>query len=965
VATAPFQQLGFVGRQREVEEVLAALAGPGVVLVSGVAGMGKSRLLAEVNARQPGPAIAARAFLPERDEAWALARSLLREAPSLDPDAMAAVPARAAAALADVVPELAELHPGDVGPLDPESRRAFALEGSVRLLGAMAARGVVLLVDDLQWADPTSLRLIGLLIRRVPQLGFVLAYRPEDVAPESAVDLFLREVPDLGTACLAVPLGPLGLDALRELLGDDSVIAAIAEDTDGTPLAVTEVLRALIARGIVEPDSAGRWRPRVSGAETVAREVARSGQRRAIQVRAAREASRRREVLSLLALLGRETPARVLAVAAGVEEASLLHDLEALARSGLVRLGEAGWAAAHDVIGEAVAEGLDRPERGRLHQTLARALAIEGGDPAEVARHLDAAGDRPAAAAAFAEAARQRLDRFAGEEARALADAGLAIDPAPEIRAALLETRADGRDLRGDRDGARADLREALATKLPASDRSRLLSRLALITSSQKPAEASALVEAALTEAGPDPRARAEALAVAAFVDGNSDQLDRAEARADEARTLFEALGDIRGVASTLDAHANVLFFRGQVEGAASAYEGVTRLYRDSGQLLKVGTPRVMRGLCLVFWGRAQEALSDAEEVLELERTLGQTEGEAGGLWLRSEALFALGRMDEARQNATTALAMHRAVGDREGSAFALATLGMVAQAAGDLDAAEEALSASMAADLPVQAAWAGSRLASVLMARGDLEAAETHATSALAGIGMGVHEARLVLAEIALARGDPGAEARAAGALARANAAGYLTSPARARLEKSVSVIPPHDDRVQVFSRQRKVFMFTDIVSSSNLVEVLGDEAWNHLLRWHDQTLRELFATHAGEEINRMGDGFFVAFDRPEAAVDCAIAIQRALVRHRAEHGFAPQVRIGVHQAEATRHGGDYQGRGVHEAARIGALAAGGEIVASRTSLGGVDRLLLSAARSVSLKGFSQPVQVVSVDWG
>src|SRR5215211_8425629 len=46
------------------------------------------------------------------------------------------------------------------------------------------------------------------------------------------------------------------------------------------------------------------------------------------------------------------------------------------------------------------------------------------------------------------------------------------------------------------------------------------------------------------------------------------------------------------------------------------------------------------------------------------------------------------------------------------------------------------------------------------------------------------------------------------------------------------------------------KTFMFTDIVGSTNLVEVMGDEAWETLLRWHDQTLRALFAAHQGEEV-------------------------------------------------------------------------------------------------------------------
>ena len=157
---------------------------------------------------------------------------------------------------------------------------------------------------------------------------------------------------------------------------------------------------------------------------------------------------------------------------------------------------------------------------------------------------------------------------------------------------------------------------------------------------------------------------------------------------------------------------------------------------------------------------------------------------------------------------------------------------------------------------------------------------------------------------------------------------------------------------------------MFTDIVSSTNLVEALGDEAWDHLLRWHDQTLRSLFAGHGGEEVNRIGDGFFVAFHRPEPAVRCAVEIQRALERHRVEHGFAPRVRIGVHEAEATREGSDYQGRGVHEAARIAGAAGADEILVSAPLAALLDGAAVSTPRCLTLKGFREPVEVVAVAW-
>jgi class 3 adenylate cyclase len=50
---------------------------------------------------------------------------------------------------------------------------------------------------------------------------------------------------------------------------------------------------------------------------------------------------------------------------------------------------------------------------------------------------------------------------------------------------------------------------------------------------------------------------------------------------------------------------------------------------------------------------------------------------------------------------------------------------------------------------------------------------------------------------------------------------------------------------------------MFTDVVGSTNLVEALGDEAWDTLLRWHDSTLREVFTSHKGKEISTTGDEF------------------------------------------------------------------------------------------------------------
>jgi class 3 adenylate cyclase len=164
---------------------------------------------------------------------------------------------------------------------------------------------------------------------------------------------------------------------------------------------------------------------------------------------------------------------------------------------------------------------------------------------------------------------------------------------------------------------------------------------------------------------------------------------------------------------------------------------------------------------------------------------------------------------------------------------------------------------------------------------------------------------------------------------------------------------------------RLEMTFMFTDIVGSTPLVEAIGDDAWENLLRWHDETLRRLFADHGGDVVKQTGDGFLVVFETPDGALDAARAVQRALAGHRREHGFAPQVRIGIHAAGGVRRGRDYSGAGVHLAARIGALANDGEILVSNATLEAAAGRFATVDRGqVRLKGISKPVALAAVDW-
>jgi class 3 adenylate cyclase len=162
--------------------------------------------------------------------------------------------------------------------------------------------------------------------------------------------------------------------------------------------------------------------------------------------------------------------------------------------------------------------------------------------------------------------------------------------------------------------------------------------------------------------------------------------------------------------------------------------------------------------------------------------------------------------------------------------------------------------------------------------------------------------------------------------------------------------------------SAARRTFMFTDIVDSTKLVEALGEDKWRKLLAWHDRHLRELIEEAGGEVIKQTGDGYFAAFQTATAALDAAVRIQRVLDEHEP---LAPDVRIGVHSGGAFhKDDDDYAGQGVHMAARIGALAGGGEILVSRESLDGASRFPVSEPRTESLKGFGEPVELVALQW-
>jgi len=333
---------------------------------------------------------------------------------------------------------------------------------------------------------------------------------------------------------------------------------------------------------------------------------------------------------------------------------------------------------------------------------------------------------------------------------------------------------------------------------------------------------------------------------------------------------------------------------------------------------------------------------------------------------------LALLRLDEGDQKGALQ-AISRRLADRdvfaqEGRTILLPAQVTIALAAGDEDQALKALT-----ELEDVAASCDSPMidTSVVQARGEVSLARGHLDAAIAELRSAwrgwcetsaPYEAAQVRLLLGCAYREMGDLSAAALELEGARDA-FARIGAQTQSERAGALLSELRRAPDV--RATRTFMFTDIVDSTRLVELMGDEAWTMLLAWHDRALRSCFAEHQGREVKHEGDGFFVAFATADAAVRCAQSVQRKLAEHRREHGFAPRIRVGLHTSEATSRGGDYAGLGVHAAARVGSAARADEILATAETLAAArERYEVDEMRTVALKGLADPAELASVGW-
>ena len=592
------ERQAFVGRGAEVRELDGLLeeargGARRVVLLAGDAGIGKTRLSAELGyrAHQQGAVVLYGRFdeetlapyqpLAEMLRGWSGGQSLEALAPRLG--------ARAAD-LGIVLPEFGA--PSAPSPsslrgdevLDAQRHRFFdAVAALLAEVGGGAP--LVLVLDDLHWADRATLQLVRHLVRGpqpAPAL-FLATYREAELEADHPLRELVAGLRREGSL-RRLDIGGLGLDEVAELVEaldggrpTPAFLAALHAETEGNPFFIEEVVRHLLA-------SAGE----LGDAPALAAAGVPDGVREVIARRLRRLGDPARDALTVASLIGREFDFDVLAAVAGLDDEALVGSLDEAVEARVLResAAEVGrYQFAHALIRATLMDGVSALRRARLHGRIGEAILNRRGadlDPwlSQLARHFEQAApvDQPERAADFALAAARRADTLlAWEEAAdhyraALRARELAATVADPVRAELLLALGSSQQRAGMENQARATFAQAGDTARRLGDPG-LLGRAALgfagpwSTLARVDEEVVARLDEALVALGEeDSPLRARLLARLGFELYYSGEPGRREALSEEAVAIARRLDDPPTLAACLDARHYALWRPENVE---------------------------------------------------------------------------------------------------------------------------------------------------------------------------------------------------------------------------------------------------------------------------------------------------------------------------------------------------------------------------------------------------------------
>jgi DNA-binding CsgD family transcriptional regulator len=687
------------------------------LLVTGEAGVGKSRLVSEARGRAErlgAIVLEGRCFESYRSFPYAPLIDLLRSGAQGSPDRLAELLGPSSVELARIMPELAALKAGREQPPDPghselEKYQLFqALTEAVRRLASN--RLALVIMEDAHWSDDASLDFLGALAREIGTLPILLlvTYRDDEISP--ALARLLAEL-DRGRLAAELRLARLNRAEVDEMLqsiwGLDRPIRpdfldAIFSLTDGNPFFIEEVVRSLVATGdlVVSPED-GVWDYRSLSQLRVPRTVQDAVERRAAQLSEAA-----RSILRLAAVAGQRFDIELLERLLGVDETVLLRSIKELLSAGLlIEESAERFAFRHALTREAVRSGLLARELRSIHQAIGEAIedlhaGSSGSSDAhfgDLAYHFSEAGiwdkvllyaPRAGEQAQALWAPRAAVDHFT----RAL-EATRQLGHQPPLQ--MLRARGQAYETLGEFEPARADLEAFLERARVQGDREaewQALLDLGGVWLGHRYERVGEYYRAALDlareSADGHPRQLAHSLNRLGNWHMNLEEPAQAAAYHREALALFVSLDDRGGVAETLDHLGMASFLAGDLLGAQEYYERAIPLLRDLDQRQRLASALAT----LAISGDGHAMLADlmvlpppsepnaaqrhAEEALQIAHDIGWRAGQAYALNCLAGVFLTTGRITRGVERAEAALRIAEELEHSEWMVHALVSLG-------------------------------------------------------------------------------------------------------------------------------------------------------------------------------------------------------------------------------------------------------------------------------------------------
>lgn len=720
----------FVGREAELDALLAhwdrARRGRGgLVLVSGEAGIGKSRLADELDqrVRQYGGWVAA-ARCYEQEHALPhgpltdLLRAVLKVAAPTLQDRLAPWQT---VELSRLAPELSERPPSPAQEVD----QARLFDALARLfLDAARQNALLLQLDNLHWAPDSTLTCIHYLTRRLSDAPLLLVgtYRLDEIGPAHP----LHRLAAFLDCDARLELPRLKRDALASWLEESDVAAMVPgmsladllhDRTDGNPFFALETLRALAEQDHIRFVD-GHWV--TDSVVDVADLPIPSSVRQVIQMRLARLSPEAQSVAEVAAVIGRGFDMDVLVGAWGRGEDATLDALDELLRRHLVWEGQSStdrdYEFDHHLVQEVLYRGLHHRRRQRLHRqvgrTLERALSDHPELVGDVARHYDAGGEAARALpyhhlAAVRVAAAFDWQRAEAHQTRALA---LLEQLDPERvhaeyltqRGRVLSDRAHQYYLQGQLAERDADL-AALVELADMSGDERLHLQVTLHQARYRNLDGhyqKAIVAArdglALAERLDDRAARSRLLAQIGFAHYFLGQPQPALAALESARELVDADDNVaRGRIAHIMGYVH--FHLGDYGRALACQQEAYECHRAAGDDNRVAWDGLDIGAAYLETGRLDEARRYLDEGLALARRIGAQPAEAYGLTLTGCWELHRGSYATAADRFQAAFSLQRELSSEHGCVAAGLGVGLALYHLGDLDPARRWLERAVA----------------------------------------------------------------------------------------------------------------------------------------------------------------------------------------------------------------------------------------------------------------------------